>query len=88
MAHINNLLVLGTSNLLGAVNVFGTVTAPTFKGDLNAGAITTNTITVNNAATFSSTATFNGVILLSSNSYGTSLPTGTSTTGRIFFKLV
>jgi hypothetical protein len=88
MAHMNNLLVLGTSNLLGAVNVFNTVTATTFKGDLESNAITTNTITAKNTATFSSTVTLNGVILLSSNSYGTDLPGGTSTTGRVFFKLV
>lgn len=34
MAQTNNLLVLGTSNLLGAVNVFGTITAASFKGDV------------------------------------------------------
>jgi hypothetical protein len=40
MAQLNDLLVLGNSNLLGAVNIFGNITAPTFVGALSGNAST------------------------------------------------
>lgn len=49
MAQLNDLLVLGNSNLLGALSVFGDITAPTFIGDLDGNAST--------ASKFSSNAT-------------------------------
>jgi hypothetical protein len=33
MAQLNDLLVLGNTNLLGAVNSLSTITAPTFDGN-------------------------------------------------------
>ena len=49
MAQLNDLLVLGNSNLLGALSVFGDITAPNFRGALKGNADT--------ATEFSSNAT-------------------------------
>ena len=46
MAQINDLLVVGNSNLLGSVNAFGDITAPTFIGKLAWGNVTGKPATV------------------------------------------
>ncbi len=62
MAQLNDLLVLGMSNLLGAVNVFGDITAPNFIGSgasltsLNASNISSGTLAVARLATSGVTA--------------------------------
>lgn len=65
----------------------------TSKFNISGGTITgattiSNTLTVSNMATFNNNAKIGGRLVLTSNSYGASLPSGTFDAGTIFFKLV
>lgn len=65
MAQINDLLVLGESNLLGAVNAFVSITAPKFIGALQGNADTATKLATGRTLSISGTAggtapTFNG----------------------------
>lgn len=65
----------------------------TSKFNISGGTITgatkiNNTLTVSDMATFNNNAKIGGHLVLTSNSYGASLPSGTFDAGTIFFKLV
>lgn len=65
----------------------------TSKFNVSGGTITgattiSNTLTVSNKATFNNNTEIGGRLVLTSNSYGASLPSGTFDAGTIFFKLV
>lgn len=62
------------------------------KFDVSGGTITgattiSNTLTVSDAATFNNKTKIGGCLVLTTNAYGASLPSGTFDTGTIFFKL-
>lgn len=57
MAQLNDLLVLGESNLLGALNIYGDVTAPKFIGTLEGNATSATNATNANYATSAGSAT-------------------------------
>lgn len=57
-------------------------------GTITGATIINNTLTVSNTATFSNKTKIGGRLVLTSNTYGTSLPSGTFDTGTIFFKLI
>ena len=56
MAKLNDLLVLGNSNILGSLNVFGEITAPTFVGNASTANKWKNTINIKIKDTATSTA--------------------------------
>lgn len=65
----------------------------TSKFNVSGGTITgattiNNTLTVSKKATFNNNTKIGGHLVLTSNSYGASLPSGTFDAGTIFFKLV
>lgn len=65
----------------------------TSKFNVSGGTITgattiSNTLTVSNTATFNNKTKIGGRLVLTSNAYGSSLPSGTFDAGTIFFKLV
>ena len=65
----------------------------TSKFNISGGTITgattiNNTLTVSKKATFNNNTKIGGHLVLTSNSYGASLPSGTFDAGTIFFKLV